>query len=103
MAKSNNTSKRINYISNFTIVTNKIINSKTLTMESKTLIIFMISKPAPWDFSYAYLIRNINGMTRHRLIRAIKQLRDEKYLEKEFKRTENGKLNGVNWIVNANL
>ena len=83
---------------NFTIVTNIVLNDKTISLAAKWLYAFLMSKPDGWDFSYAWLSHQLKEWDK-KIRSIVKELVDLWVLLRIPKRIEHNKFNWWEWIL----
>ena len=81
---------RTNKITNYTKIDNRYLEDKSISLKAKGLLTLMLSLPNDWKF-------NINGLcllckeSKNAVNSAIKELKDNKYLEVEKTYDESGR------------
>ncbi len=85
--------------SNFTLIQNITIRDQSLTFEATGLLIFMLSLPEDWVIHKSWLQDQKLKCGRDKLNRLMKELIDAGYVVKKVKQKEDGKLDGVDWLV----
>ena len=81
---------RTNKITNYTKIDNRYLEDKNISLKAKELLTLMLSLPDNWKF-------NVNGLcflckeSKNAVNSAIKELKDNKYLEVEKTYDESGR------------
>lgn len=83
---------------NFTIVPNKTINDSGLSLRSKGLLLYLLSKPDNWNVSLEQLA-SVCSEGRGALRSSISELLEAGYLERERTRDNKGQMSGYNYNV----
>ena len=87
---------------NFTVVYNEVAQHESMSMESRGLLLFMLSLPEDWEYHKNWLQDQCPGWGREKLAKVLKELEEKGYLIRTPKRSEDGKkLAGWVWEVLA--
>jgi len=77
----------------YTNLSNTPIQSKTLSLKAKGLLLYMFSLPEDWDYTVSGLATNLKE-GRDAIGNILKELEEHKYLKRETFRGEGGKFIG---------
>lgn len=77
----------------YSIVHNGFINNKNLSFKAKGLLLYFLSKPDKWEFYIKEIAKNSKDGVES-ISSGIKELEDNGYIHKNFKRNKAGKLSG---------
>lgn len=77
----------------YSIVHNGFINNKNLSFKAKGLLLYFLSKPDKWEFYIKEIAKNSKDGVES-ISSGIKELEDNGYIHKNFKRNKDGKLSG---------
>lgn len=77
----------------YSIVHNGFINNKNLSFKAKGLLLYFLSKPDKWEFYIKEIAKNSKDGVES-INSGIKELEDNGYIHKNFKRNKKGKLSG---------
>ena len=89
----------------FTIISNKVIEDKNLSLKAKGLFIVLARLPKTWEYSEQGILTIINGNNKKNndgiksLKTAIHELEEYHYLIRIQNRDKNGKFNKIKWIL----
>ena len=81
-------------VRSYTTVDNYIINDKNLSLKGKGLILYMLSKPDDWKFSYKSFVKDLPEGEKS-IRSALNELKNLKYLKMERFKDEN---NRYEWV-----
>lgn len=85
--------------SNFTIIDNGFVNDKNLSLKGKGLMLYLLSKPDDWQVFSNEIVKNSKD-GKASVAKALKELEELGYIEREFKRGESGDfIGGYNYCV----
>lgn len=85
----------------YTVIDNKILKNKHLSLKARGLLVTLLSLPDNWEFSENGLEKIFNdGITSIRT--ALKQLEEQGYLKRKQLKDDKGKFKGNEWIVIEN-
>ena len=87
-------------IGNFTIVRNRVINSR-MSLSAIGLYVFLCSKPPEWKFGYQGLKAQLE-ISESTIRKYLKEIVDSQLLIRVAKKDKNGKYKGWDWILNPN-
>ena len=84
----------------FTVIYNEVAQHKSMSMEARGLLLFMLSLPDDWDFHKSWLQDQCLGWGRDKLAKILKELEVCGYLIRTARRSEDQrKLEGWDWEV----
>ena len=86
---------------NFTVVDNEVAQHDQLSMESRGLLVFMLSLPDDWIFHRSWLQEKCPGWGREKLQKVLKELELFGYLVRTAKQSHGGKMSGWIWEIFA--
>ena len=84
---------------NFTIIDNFAIKDDRLSLKALGLLVKLLSFPDNWEFSENGLIELFKKDGQSSIRSGLKELEDCKYLFRERKRDEKGRIVSVEWII----
>lgn len=85
--------------SGFTVMLNKSMQDKSLSFEATGLLAMMLSLPDDWDIHKSWLQGQKQKCGRDKLTSMMKELIDTGYVVKRFKQKDDGRMDGVDWLV----
>lgn len=88
---------RICKTSNYTVVSNKILWDKRLSLKARGLLIFCLGLPDGWEYSIEGLVK-ATGEGRTSVASGLKELEDNGYLRRRRVYT-NGKVSGIDYFL----
>lgn len=83
---------------NYTVVMNKVLNDKNMSLKAKGLYAFLCSKPSEWNFSYDGLTHQLKEGEKS-IRSGIKELVEHGLLIRVPKKNKEGEFKGWNWIL----
>ena len=87
-----------NFKNNFTQVPNEVLNDKELSLKSKGLLVYLISKKDDWNFSAKGIAsQNKEGLTS--INNGLKELELLKYLKRTKIKNDDGKFSGIVYTI----
>ena len=85
---------------NFTVIYNEVAQHETMTMESRGLLLFMLSLPEDWEYHKGWLQDRCHGWGRDKMAKVLKELETMGYLIRTANQCqESGKMQGWVWEV----
>ena len=88
---------RICKTSNYTVVSNRILWDKRISLKARGLLIFCLGLPDGWEYSIEGLVK-ATGEGKTSIASGLKELEDNGYLRR--RRTyKNGKVNGIDYFL----
>lgn len=86
----------------FTVVYQEVAQHKSMSMEARGLLLFMLSLPEDWEYNKSWLQDQCPKWGREKLAKILKELEQKGYLIRTTKRSSDGKkLAGWDWEVLA--
>ena len=86
----------------FTVVYQEVAQHKTMSMEARGLLLFMLSLPEDWEYQKKWLQSQCPGWGREKLTKIMKELEQKGYLIRTSRQDEKtGKMLGWDWEVLA--
>jgi hypothetical protein len=85
--------------SQFAVIPNAALQDQNLSYEATGLLAMMLSLPDNWEIHKSWLQKQKLKCGRDKLTAIMNELIDNGYVRKVIKQTEDGKLNGVDWLV----
>lgn len=87
---------RVEKVKNYTVMSNYHLKDKKLSFKAKGLLSYMLSLPNEWDYSLVGLCKASKD-SKTSIQSALKELKENRYLQTTRERTENGRFI---WIYN---
>lgn len=89
---------RVEKTRNYTVLSNRALDDKTLSLKALGLLVYMLRQPDEWDFTLEWLSkRHRDGLDSVRS--ALAELEKSGYVTRERIRSEDGTFRGVNYVV----
>lgn len=85
--------------SNFAVIPNALLQDKQLSYEATGLLAMMLSLPNDWNIRKSWLQCQKVKCGRDKLTSMMKELIEAGYVRRQIKQGEDGKLDGVDWLV----
>lgn len=85
--------------SNFAVISNILLQDKELSYEATGLLAMMLSLPDDWKIHKSWLQDQKIKCGRDKLTSMMNELVDNGYVRRKVRQSEDGKLNGVDWLV----
>lgn len=85
--------------SQFAVIPNAALQDSNLSYEATGLLAMMLSLPDDWEIHKTWLQQQKVKCGRDKLTSMMNELIESGYVRKVVKQTEDGKLNGVDWLV----
>jgi len=87
--------------SQFAVIPNAALQDSNLSYEATGLLAMMLSLPDDWEIHKTWLQQQKVKCGRDKLTSMMRELVTHGYVRKSVKQTEEGKLDGIDWLVYA--
>ena len=86
---------------NYTIIPNELLLDETISDKARGTLVRLLARPDNWNLNINHLVRT--GKDGHAAIRSsIRELENAEYIQKEIARHDNGRINGMSYVVREN-
>lgn len=90
--------ERAKHKKNYTMIQNEIAQDKRISFEARGLLMTMLTFPDDWNFSVNGLI-NLTGKSRATVLRYVKELKENGYIEQTTIKGEKGHFSACEWSI----